>query len=203
MRQLLLLAALLGSVILSAQNTRGLYVNFNGSASGIKYQDNAVAEGVLGIGFDFRLGVGISPASTFFLGTSMTQVAAKPDSEWDRDYTIQEYELGTRYYFGGGGAPVQIFTEIAGQLVKTEPFAGSEASGAGVALAPGALFFLSERVAIDTRLRVSGTYVYDVRDTLLDLRTPEDSYTYMTARFNVGLTFYPSGRKSRYPFERG
>ena len=203
MQRIFLLILLLGGGLLTAQNTKGLYVNFNGSASGLKYQDTEVADAVTGIGYDFRLGVGVSPASTFFIGTSMTQVAAKPDSEWDRDYAIQEYELGTRYYFGGGGAQVRIFTEIAGQLVRTEPFAGSEARGAGVALAPGALIFISERVAIDTRLRVSGTYVYDVRDTLLDLRTPEESYTYMTARLNVGITFYPSGKRSRYPFERG
>ncbi|PPK88190.1 hypothetical protein CLV84_1155 [Neolewinella xylanilytica] len=201
--RLLFLAAFLATNLLTAQNTKGLFVNFNGSASGVKYEETGFADAVLGYGFDFRLGMGVSPASTFFLGTSRTQVTAKPESLFEEEYAIREYELGTRFYFGRGGARVQAFTEIAGQFVKTEPFAGAEARGAGVALAPGLLFFLSERAAIDVRLRASGTYVYDVRDTELDLRIPEDSYTYTTARLNVGLTFYPSVRRARYPFERG
>ncbi|MGB3800650.1 MAG: hypothetical protein WA952_12620 [Lewinella sp.] len=199
----LFLPALLVAGLLSAQNTKGFFVNFNGSASGLKYENTAVADAVLGYGYDFRLGIGISPASTFFLGTSRIQVMEKPESVFAEEYAIAEYELGTRYYFGGGGARVKAFLEIMGQYVKSEPFPGADARGAGVGLAPGLLFFLSERVAIDTRLRVSGAYMYDVRDTELDLRVPEDSYTYTTARLNVGLTFYPSVRRSRYSFERG
>ncbi len=200
---LFFLPAFLFANFATAQNTKGFFVNFNGSASGIKYEETGYADAIPGYGYDFRMGIGISPASTFFLGTSRTQVMARPESEFDEEYGIQEYELGTRYYFGGGGARVKAFAEIAAQYVKTEPYDGAEARGAGIALAPGLLFFLSERVALDTRLRVSGTYLYDVRDTELDLRTPENNYTYTTARLNVGLTFYPSVKRSRYSFERG
>ena len=203
MKRFFFLPALLFSCLVSAQNTKGFFVNFNGSASGIKYAETEFADAVPGFGFDFRMGAGISPGSTFFLGLSRTQVAAKPESEFTEQYAIHEHELGTRYYFGRGNGRVKVYTEIAGQYVTTEPFAGKEASGAGVALAPGFLFFLSGSVALDVRLRASGTYLFDVRDTELDLRVPEDSYTYTTARLNVGLTFYPSVRRARYSFERG
>ena len=203
MKNYLLFVGLLLSLGATAQNTKGFFVNFNGSASGIKYAETDFTDAVPGFGFDIRMGVGISPGSTFFLGLSRTQVTAKPESDFAEEYAIQEHELGTRYYFGRGDGRVKVYTEIAGQYVTTEPFAGKEASGAGVALAPGFLYFLSGSVALDVRLRASGTYLFDVRDTELDLRVPEDSYTYTTARLNVGLTFYPSVRRARYSFERG
>ncbi len=188
---------------LSAQsNLRGLFVNLDGEAAQLQYEDNDWAEGAKGYGAGVKLGYGFG-MTTLYLGHGASFLAGHSETRFAENYTQRRTELGARFYFGRDPGRVVPYFEAAAQMVTSEPYSGIRTRGGGGALAPGLLVYLGEHVALDARVRVAGTYVYDVEDVGLDLSFPEENYALATAGFHLGITFYPSVRRARYRFERG
>ena len=199
---LFLTALLIGAVLSAQSNLRGLFVNLDGQINSLQYEDNDWAEGARGYGFNAKLGYGLG-STTLYLGTGLTFAEGNAATRFGEDYRIRDTELGARFHFGRNPGRVVAYAEVVGRLATSEPYTGIRTRGGGMALAPGLLIYLGENVALDTRVRVAGTYVYDVENVGIDLTFPGESYSYATAGFHLGVTFYPSVRRARYRFERG
>ncbi|WP_116126666.1 hypothetical protein [Lewinella sp. IMCC34183] len=199
---LLVTALLLGASLTGQATLRGLFVNLDGHAATLRYEDNDWTAGTRGYGFGVKLGYGIG-TTTLYLGTGMTYLEGNVDTRFGEKYSLRDTELGARFHLTSNPRRVVPYVETAARYVTSEPYTGVSTRGGGAALAPGLLVYLSEHVALDARARIAGTYVYDVESVGIDLPFPTDPYSYVTAGFHLGVTFYPAVRRARYRFERG
>jgi hypothetical protein len=166
-------------------NTTGLHLGLglNGSAQRIEDYD---AES--GGGLALRIGYGFSPLVTVFLAS---EGAWMPDDE----YALGHGDLGVRLNFSDAANNLRPYIDAAlsSRVMQDDDF---QVSGLGATLGGGLQVFFSAPVALDVGLKWTYGQYNTVRDRQSGVSvTNSDGINASSARFNIGLSWYPMARR--------
>lgn len=177
-------------------NTRGFFLNVHLNGTSISYdeerfpnRDNTDSGGGAGL----KVGYGISPLVTFYLGLNGSSM--QPEGDDSQSYTLAHVDLGAQFNFGAGRNRAVPYAELALTARQATVTAGPidlEIRGGGITAGGGLKYFLSPMLALDGGLNFTfGTFteveVGAFREDIQDIGA-------VSARLAVGLSWYPSRR---------
>ncbi|PHI20540.1 hypothetical protein CEQ90_07245 [Lewinellaceae bacterium SD302] len=196
MKKYFLLLTLLSSITLAAQvypTTRGLFLNLHVGAASVAYDDvNDESAGGGGVGL--RAGYGITPTTTLYLGIAGYNISGNSNTIFLEDYPVGIFEIGSRFHFGKKVKPLMFYLDVALQGVRATPFdepAEVTLNGGGLAVAPGLMYFFTDRLAIDAQLRLGGGRINEFESGNLSVDVSDENFNYGLSRLTVGMTFFP------------
>jgi hypothetical protein len=181
---LLLLFLPAGAPAFAQYSTQGFFVggHLNGSSWTLPDID---VEGDNGGGLGVTAGYGFS--ELFALLLNLDGATISPD-EGD-DYTLGHVDLAGRFHFGRNRAKGYGQIGLTGVGAMQESDGGdTEVRGGGLDLGGGFMYFFSRPLALDISLHYLIGEVREVKVGNVTIDVEEDLNT---ARFNIGLTWFP------------
>ena len=198
---LLLAATVLFAGTASAQatarprsSTSGFFIGLGVSGSSIKFDGDTETES--GSGATLQLGYGFTPKFAMFVegtGASMSS---------DDPYNLGHFDIGARYSFASPSRAFVPFLEAAlsGRAAVQENVSFDNGatsddlslSGAGFSFGGGLAYFFNPKWALNTGLKWTVGEFNTVKYGDVTMTGFEGDAT--TARFNLGMTWYPKGR---------
>ncbi len=197
MRPLLSLLALsLAAAPLAAQpvgpsNTEGLFLQLALDGQSLSYDEDDFDDTDDGGGASLRVGYGVSPVATFYVGVSGAEVDGQTNGVINNTYRFGAGELGARFAFNRGSA-LRPYLDVALRGVAASDDASAlEFRGGGIALGGGIAYFVSPTVALDAALRIGGGQFTEVDFGAISVDISDGDIGYGEGRLSVGLTAYP------------
>lgn len=182
---------LLCSFALSAQvTTTGFFGNLALGAASVSYDEDGFDESAGGLGLDLRLGYGITPTTTLYLGFGGYNIGGNDETLFVDDYGFGTAELGARFHIGRKVNPLVFYVDVAAQAISAEPYEGVELNGGGLSVAPGLLYFVADKVALDAQLRYSGGNIGEIGFDNVDIDVSDEGFNYGFARLNIGVSVF-------------
>lgn len=162
---------------------QGFHLGLHLNGSSLQFTDESTTE--TGGGLGLRLGWGITPNFTIFLGTDAASMEGG-------DYTLGQGDLGVRYHFVSDtrrGAPY-LNGSFSYWLAETFEFGPKfEVGGPAFTLGGGYLHFFSSSVAVDVGLRLGFGTFDEVRSENISIAVDQPA---RTARVNIGISWFAS-----------
>jgi hypothetical protein len=181
--------------------TRGVFLDAHLNGSAISIEDSNTTEKGGGIGFG--IGYGFTPSFALFLNVDAASMTGDGS---DPDYNMGHLDLGSRYTFGGSAARWRpsIDAGVGVRLamwddVDFEEFGTGdvELSGVSFNVGGGVGYYFNPSLALSMGMRLGFGSFSDLKinGTTFSLEG-DDKISAMTSRFNVGLSWYASGRSA-------
>jgi len=203
-RTFLLAAALLTTApVLAAQsanrsNTRGFMVGAHLNGSSLSYEGGDQESGG---GIGLAIGYGFSPRVQLFFNVDAANVDIG-DADIGGTYALGHGDLGIRYTFAKATQrwtpylSAAFTSRLATADVETGVLSTTEVSISGPAftVGGGVQYFFSERLALDAGLLFSSGKFNTIKVGSISVDV-DDVDNSTSARFNVGLKFYPQVRR--------
>lgn len=194
LRSIALLLLLCTTMTVSAQSTRGFSINLDLNGTSWTVDDEGLDFSESGGGIGLGLGYGFSERISIHLRADVANMD-------DGEYTLGHLDLGGTYLFGAD--KLRPFAELSlstrganadlGQgFIPGEGFVDFgelELYGTAITIGGGVQYFLSNQFALTGRLSLSQGEFTDVE---LQGRTAEIELDSRSARFNIGLRWYPN-----------
>lgn len=174
-----------GSAPSGTTDTNGFHIGFGLNGSAIQL-DESSSDTETGGGLHLRLGYGLNPNITLFLGAAGASMN-------EGEYSLGQADLGVRAYFPGSSAWVPFIEGAFTGRALTIESGRSELDVTGSAWTAGAGidFYVSPAVSLGLALE----YTFgDFTEASMDGRTIDlgsDAFGAQTTRFNLGLTWWP------------
>lgn len=174
--------------------TTGFFGHLAIGGAQVAYDDEVTDETGGGGGLELRLGYGITPTTTLYVGFGGYQIGGEAESLFRDDYPLGVFELGARFHFGQKTKPLVFYADVALQAVSATPYdepVETTLNGGGLAIAPGLMFFLSDKIALDAQLRLAGGQINEFESGNLTVDIGDRDFNYGFSRLTVGVTFFP------------
>ena len=175
----------------SVSNTERWYFHAHlaGHSQSIANQDDLDAGGGLGL----RVGYGVSPLVTLYLGVDGANMSSENDvsqSLFGDDYTLGIVEFGAQFNFRRDKKLVPYFDTALIGIASVIDEDGRDASiaGPGIGIGGGVKYFVSPEFALDAGL-YTALGGYDEQEINGD--TEDIGVSFGTGRFAVGISWYP------------
>ena len=174
-------------------STSKFFVGLGLNGSAIKFEN--ATEGENGSGATLQLGYGFTPKfAMFFEGTGAALNTDEP-------MALGHFDVGARYHFTNPSRAFVPFLEVAltGRAMMQEnvSFDGGTTvndfalAGGGFSFGGGLLYFMNPKWALNTGLKWTAGRFTDAKYGNVTMTGFESDAT--TARFNVGVTWFPKG----------
>ena len=180
-----------------ANRTRGFHIALGLNASGLQLDEDDVGEETeaeSGGGLYLTTGYNFTPRIGAFLALTGARIDAKNEGN---DYNLGHADLGARFMLATGSIAPFLELALTGINAKGDDDEGTdiELRGGGLTVGIGSNFFVSLRFAIDLGMRLTGGEFNTVKYGNISVSN-DDGVGVGTARFNLGVAFYPSaGRR--------
>jgi hypothetical protein len=183
--------------IAQKSNTQGFMgnIHFNGVSVTPPKQDGEKSETGSGGGVGFRAGWGFSHNFTIFAGVDVAKVEF---DDTDGDFGMVHLDFAVIYNFANPDRKLIPYLEIGGSArafgaTLKDPGSGAEADfaqgGGGWMAGAGVNYFFTRSTALNVGLNIGGGKFEDME--IDDTTIADTGGDAGSARFNVGLTFYP------------
>ncbi|WP_420456308.1 outer membrane beta-barrel protein [Rubrivirga sp.] len=184
-------AAPLAAQPVGPSNTEGLFLQLALDGQSLNYDEDDFDDTDDGGGAALRVGYGISPVVTFYVGASGAEIDGQTNGVINNTYRFGAGELGARFNLNRGSA-LRPYLDVALRgVVASDDASDLEFQGGGIAFGGGVAYFVSPTIAFDAALRLGGGQFTEVDLGRIALDIEDRDIGYGEGRLSVGVTAYP------------